>query len=165
VPRDSFHDVEIVEMTEDHLDQVLKIENRSFAAPWTPKLFRETLAFPLSLSLVVRKKVDKKVIGYANFYVIAGEVQILNVAVAPEERGQGYGGLLLGRSIGILRSRGAGIFFLEVRESNAQAIKLYHKLGFRKVGRRRNYYTETNEDALVMRLKTDRWTGSTTSRA
>jgi ribosomal-protein-alanine N-acetyltransferase len=162
VPKDSFPDVEIVEMAERHLDEVLQIENRSFAAPWSRRLFRETIAFPLSLSLVIRKKVDKKVVGYANFYVIAGEVQILNVAVAPEERGQGYGRLLLGRSIDVLRSRGAREFFLEVREGNAHAIRLYRKLGFRKVGRRKKYYTETNEDALVMCMKTDRWTGSTT---
>ena len=162
MPKDSFPDVEIVEMAERHLDEVLQIENRSFAAPWSRRLFRETIAFPLSLSLVIRKKVDKKVVGYANFYVIAGEVQILNVAVAPEERGQGYGRLLLGRSIDVLRSRGAREFFLEVREGNAHAIRLYRKLGFRKVGRRKKYYTETNEDALVMCMKTDRWTGSTT---
>ena len=162
MPKGSFPEVEIVEMTERHLDAVLKIEHRSFVAPWSRRLFQETMSFPLSLSLVIRKKVDKKVLGYANFYVIAGEVQILNVAVAPEERGWGYGRLLLSRSIDILRSRGAKLFFLEVREGNAHAIELYHKLGFRKVGRRRKYYTETNEDALVMRMKTDKWTGSTT---
>ncbi len=162
MPQNSFPDVEIVEMAERHLDDVLKIENRSFAAPWSRRLFRETISFPLSLSLVIRKKVDKKVLGYANFYVIAGEVQILNIAVAPEERGQGYGRLLLGRSIDVLRSRGAREFFLEVREGNAYAIRLYRKLGFRKVGRRKKYYTETNEDALVMRMKTEQWTGSTT---
>ncbi len=153
--KDSFPEVEIVEMKEEHLDEVLGIEHRSFAAPWSRKLFRETMTFPFSMSVILMKKIDKKVMGYANFYVIAGEVQVLNVAIAPEERNQGCAGLLLGRSIDLLKSRGARDFFLEVRESNAHALKLYKKLGFRKVGRRKRYYTETNEDALVMQLKAE----------
>lgn len=151
--RDFSHDIEIEEMREADLDEVMEIEKRSFAAPWSKKLFRETLAFPLSFNLVARKKVDKRIAGYANFYLIKDEVQVLNIAIAPESRGMGYGTGLLEHAIALLRARGAKEFFLEVREGNAHAIEIYRKLGFRKVGRRRRYYSETNEDALVMYLK------------
>jgi ribosomal-protein-alanine N-acetyltransferase len=142
-------------MREEDLDEAIEIEKRSFAAPWSKRLFRETLSFPLSFNLVIRKKVDKKVAGYANFYVIGDEVQILNIAVAPESRRAGYATRLLRHAIDVLRARGAREFFLEVREGNGGAIDLYEKLGFVKVGRRKRYYAETNEDALVMRLKVD----------
>jgi ribosomal-protein-alanine N-acetyltransferase len=148
-------DIEIGEMTEADLDRVMEIEKRSFAAPWSKRLFRETLSFPLSVSLVLRKKVDNQVAGYANFYLIGGEVQVLNIAVAPEDRDKGYATLLLTYAIALLQDRGAEEFFLEVREGNADAIKLYKKLGFRQIGRRKRYYTETNEDALVMCLRVD----------
>jgi ribosomal-protein-alanine N-acetyltransferase len=153
LPEDFSPEAEIEEMTETDLPEVMGIERRSFAAPWSTKLFRETLSFPLSVSLVIRKKVDKKVAGYANFYLIGSEVQILNIAVAPAERRRGYATMLLGCAMRLLRKRGAEEFFLEVREGNADAIGLYRKLGFKKVGRRQKYYTETNEDALVMHLK------------
>jgi len=151
--RDFSHDIEIEEMGQADLDEVMKIEKRSFAAPWSRKLFIETLAFPLSFNLVARKKIDKRIAGYANFYLIKDEVQVLNIAIAPESRGMGYATALLKHAIAVLRALGGEEFFLEVREGNAHAIELYRKLGFRKVGRRRRYYTETNEDALVMHLK------------
>ena len=151
--RDFSSDIEIEEMKEADLDEVMEIEKRSFTAPWSKKLFIETLAFPLSFNFVVRKKVDKRIAGYANFYLIMDEVQILNIAIAPESRGMGYATALLDDAIALLRARGGTEFFLEVREGNAHAIKLYRKLGFRMVGRRRRYYVETNEDALVMHLK------------
>ncbi len=153
--KDSSDDMEIMEMTEADLDEVMAIEKRSFAAPWSGRLFRETLAFPLSVNFVARKKVDNSMIGYANFYLIKDEAHMLNIAVAPESRKKGRAGELLGHAIQALRGRGAEEFFLEVREGNADAINLYRKFGFRMVGRRRRYYVETNEDALVMHMKVE----------
>ena len=155
MPKDSSGEVEIEEMREADLDEVLGIEKRSFVAPWSKGLFRETLSFPLSFNLVIRKKVDNKVAGYANFYVIGDEVQVLNIAVAPESRKEGYATRLLRYAIGALGGHGGKEFFLEVREGNTDAIRLYGKLGFMKVGRRKKYYRETNEDALVMCFKAD----------
>jgi [ribosomal protein S18]-alanine N-acetyltransferase len=155
VPKDSSAAFEIGEMREADLDEVLGIEKRSFVAPWSKRLFRETLSFPLSFNLVIRKKVDNKVAGYANFYVIGDEVQVLNIAVAPESRKEGLAMRLIRHAIDVLGERGAKEFFLEVREGNGDAIRLYEKLGFVKVGRRKKYYRETNEDALVMYLKAD----------
>ena len=146
-------------MTEEDLDEIVAIEKRSFAAPWSKRLFQETLSFPLSFNFVVRKRVDNRVLGYANFYLIKNEVQILNVAVAPESRKMGYATELLSDAIAFFIDLGANEFFLEVRQSNDEAKQLYHRLGFQEIGVRKRYYTETNEDAIVMRLKVDDETG------
>ena len=153
--RDFSRDLVIEEMKEADLDEIMAIEKRSFAAPWSRTLFRETISFPLAFNLVARKKVDNTLAGYANFYLVRDEVQVLNVAVAPESRRMGYATALLEHAIAKLAARGGKEFFLEVREGNAHAIELYGKLGFRKVGRRRGYYSETKEDALVMYLKAE----------
>jgi len=156
VQKESSDDVAIEEMKEVDLDQIVAIERRSFVAPWTKRLFRETMSFPLSFNLVVRKKVDNRVVGYANFYVIGSEVQVLNIAVDPDSRKKGYAAGLLGYAIGVLSADKVEDFFLEVRVSNTDAIRLYEGFGFIKVGVRKKYYTETNEDALVMHLKVER---------
>ncbi len=146
-------DIEIRGMAEADLDEVMAIEKKSFAAPWSRNLFKETLTFALAFNFVVRKKVDNKVVGYANFYLIRDEVQVLNIAIEPGSRGKGYATSLLVHAIALLKDRKAEDFYLEVREGNAHALRLYHKLGFRKVGKRRKYYPETNEDAIVMHLR------------
>ncbi len=150
---DFSNEIEITEMRESDLDEVLKIESRSFPAPWSRKLFEETFFFPLSRNFVVRKKIDNKVVGYANFYLIRDEAQILNIAVDPDLRKRGYATRLLEHSIAFLKEHKAREVFLEVREGNLDALKLYHKFGFRKIGKRKKYYKETGEDAIVMRLK------------
>ncbi len=154
--RFSDNDIEFEEMAESDLSAVIAIEKKSFVAPWSKKVFRETLTFPLSFNIVARKKIDKRVVGYANFYLVKGEVQVLNIAVAPAARKHGYATGLLQYAIVVLGERGAEEFFLEVRESNMDAINIYRRLGFRKIGRRKKYYAETNEDAIVMHLRVKR---------
>ena len=156
--REPSDELEIDEMKEADLDQIIDIEKRSFAAPWSKRLFRETISFPLSFNLVIRKKVDNEVVGYANFYVIGDEVQVLNIAVDPESRKKGYAASLLDYAISVLSAEKPKDFFLEVRTSNADAIRLYEGLGFKRVGIRKKYYRETNEDALVMHLKAEHGT-------
>jgi [ribosomal protein S18]-alanine N-acetyltransferase len=148
----------IANTTEKDLDEILDIEKQSFAAPWSRELFQDTLSFPLAFNFIARKKVDNRLVGYANFYLIKDEVQVLNIAIAPESRKKGYATEILNQAIAFLVNRGGADFFLEVREGNAEAIKLYDRLGFKKIGRRRRYYSETNEDAIVMRLKVNRGT-------
>jgi [ribosomal protein S18]-alanine N-acetyltransferase len=155
VQNESSHEIDIKRMTKKDLRRVLEIESQSFSAPWSRRLFEETLTFPLSYNFVARKRVDNRVVGYANFYLIRDEVQVLNIAVAPESRKKGYAARLLAYTIAFLANRGAREFFLEVRESNEGAMRLYERLGFGKIGRRKRYYTETDEDAIVMRLRVD----------
>jgi [ribosomal protein S18]-alanine N-acetyltransferase len=146
--------IEIRSMEEEDLDQILSIEQKSFVEPWSRKLFLETLAFSLSRNYVL-ETASKKILGYANFYVVQHEAHMLNIAVHPEWRKQGLAATLLGHTIRDLSDRGVREFFLEVREGNGDAISLYRKFGFDFIGRRKKYYVETNEDALVMRLQFD----------
>ena len=156
MPKKSSDEIVIERMEEDDLDEVLEIEKRSFAAPWSKNIFKETLSFPLSVNLVVRKRVDNKVAGYANFYLVGKEVQVLNIAIKPELKRRGYGTGLLSYAIDFLKVRGGEEFYLEVREGNSEAMRLYEALGFEKIGKRKGYYSETKEDAIVMRLKVGR---------
>lgn len=153
--KDSSDELEIREMRETDLDEIMAIEKKSFAAPWSKKLFRETIVFPLSVSFVARKKIDNRLVGYANFYLIRNEGHMLNIAITPDLRKKGYAEKLLHHALGVLKEKRGDEFFLEVRESNQDAIKLYRKFGFKMIGRRKKYYRETNEDALVMHLKVE----------
>lgn len=140
----------IQEMTHDDLYGVMEIENLSFISPWTRRLFEETLQSPISTSLIMKK--GNEVVGYIILYAVVDEAHILNVAVHPAYRRKGYGGSLLDYTIRRFREQRVTKFFLEVRESNLAAIELYHRHGFGKIGKRKRYYSETNEDALVMYL-------------
>jgi len=143
---------EVRAMEEKDLDEVLFIEERSFVTPWSRRLFVETLNFPLSRNYVL-KTPSKKTVGYANFYVVQHEAHMLNIATHPDCRKKGLATRLLEHTIGDLRKKGVREFYLEVREGNSEAIGLYRKFGFEFIGRRKKYYTETNEDALVMCLR------------
>jgi ribosomal-protein-alanine N-acetyltransferase len=83
---------------------------------------------------------------------VEGEAHILNIAVHPRYRRKGYGARLIAHTLNYFSGRNVQEFFLEVRESNLEAIDLYARYNFQKIGRRKKYYTETNEDALVMYL-------------
>ena len=141
----------IREMVAEDVTDILAIEGRSFICPWSGRLFGETIAFPLARNFVMCSGPD--LIGYVVCYFVAGEAHILNLAIAPEWRKQGCAAHLLGFLIEALTGENALAFFLEVRESNGAAIRLYQKFGFETIGRRKNYYTETGEDALVMFLE------------
>lgn len=138
-------------MKESDLEEVLEIEKKSFADPWSRKLFKETLSFPHSINFVLREPTGA-LLGYINFYLIREEAHMLNFAVHPDFRKKGAATHLLNYAIDFLKRRKAANFFLEVREGNRDAIALYRKFGFQMIGRRKRYYVETNEDALVMHL-------------
>ena len=91
-----------------------------------------------------------KVNGFLAARVVADEMEILNLAVDPDERGRGVGGALLGTAIEHGRRSGSRRAFLEVRESNRRAQRFYERHGFAVCGRRSRYYTHPEEDALLM---------------
>ncbi len=134
------------------LGQILIIERQSFRSPWSRRLFEETLSSTTGAGFVVSE--GHLVTGYICFYTVEDEAHILNIAVHPVHRGKGMASALIGRLIGESGSRGITRFFLEVREGNDAAIHLYEKYGFIVVGKRKRYYTDTDEDALVMHLAT-----------
>lgn len=141
----------IREMKESDLEEILEIEKKSFADPWSRKLFKETLSFPHSVNFVLRESTGA-LLGYINFYLIGEEAHMLNLAIHPDFRKKGVATHLLNYAIDFLKRSKAANFFLEVREGNRDAIALYRKFGFQMIGRRKRYYVETNEDALVMHL-------------
>ncbi len=138
-------------MKESDLDEVLKIEKKSFSDPWSRRLFQDTLSFPHSVNFVIEEGAGA-LLGYINFYLIGEEAHMLNFAIHPEWRKKGLAARLLDHALAFLKRKNAADFFLEVRESNDDAIKLYREFGFEMIGRRKRYYVETNEDALVMHL-------------
>jgi len=135
-------------MTASDLDEVLAIEVASYPRPWHMLHFLDELAAPYSFPLVAFDQVGK-VAGYICPMSILDEGHILNVAVRSDCRGRGVGRLLVERSVDECRARGAETVSLEVRISNVAALALYHALGFREVGLRKNYY-ENGEDAILM---------------
>jgi [ribosomal protein S18]-alanine N-acetyltransferase len=149
--KDLSSDLTIRAMGESDFDEILAIEKKSFADPWSQRLFKETLLFPHSANFVLVSP-RGEIVGYLNLYLIAQEGHLLNLAIHPAWRRQGLATAILSYTIEHLRQRQALHVFLEVREKNQSAIGLYRKLGFEVVGKRKRYYAETNEDALVMHL-------------
>lgn len=132
------------------LDGVMRIEAVSFPTPWSRRLFEEEIGRPFSDSLVAVREADGAVAGYAVCWSVAGEAHLLNIAVHPEARGQGVGRLLLTECMRRAAATGAKRIYLEVRPANRSALHLYRRAGFRLVGVRKGYYTDTGEDALVL---------------
>ncbi len=126
------------------------LERRCFSDPWPANAFSSALHAPHMQLFVAEAGLE--IVGYFVGRAVAGEGEILNLAVVPEQRGQGLGRWLLEQGLTRLRQAGVGEVFLEVRASNAAARALYRARGFREVGRRREYYRHPVEDALVLRL-------------
>jgi ribosomal-protein-alanine acetyltransferase len=98
---------------------------------------------------------DGAAAGYICLWIVAGEAQVLNLAVHPPYRGRGVGRALLLHGLDIAVQRGAEKAFLEVRKSNAVARKLYESVGFEKTGQRPNFYRVNKEAAVLMELRLD----------
>lgn len=137
-------------MTREHLDDVLTIERASYSSPWKREHFlAEMYANVVAEPRVLR--VGERVVGYVCLWWVFDELQILNVAVSPEERRRGYARRMLRSVLGEARGRGCRTARLEVRASNQGARRLYEELGFVAEGTRGAYYAD-REDALLMRL-------------
>ncbi len=135
-------------MTKDDADAVAELELKCFAMPWSrADFFREVKN---ELAEYVVGELDKKIVAYAGAWVSFDQAEVMHVAVTPELRGQGVGTILFGELIKAVKERGAKSITLEVRPSNIAAIKLYENFGLRSVGRRKNYYRDNDEDALIM---------------
>jgi len=140
-------------MTESRLDEVLRIERASYEHPWTHGNFVDSLRAGYQAQLLCA---PDRLLGY--FVAMKGvdEVHLLNITVAPDDRGQGWGRLMLDALALWSRAQGAQWLWLEVRVGNVRAQAIYETHGFRRVGERRNYYPASSghrEDAIVMSLK------------
>ncbi len=135
------------ELSDSDLSLVIEIENRAFAHPWPSQAFED-----LKSQYILLLEVDGKLSGYIIYHVVLEEAVILNFAIEPGLQRQGHGEYLLRQSMKALRDRGCSLFYLDVRESNQAAIGLYKKLGFSVMGIRKSYYSDPDEDAIVMGL-------------
>ena len=140
---------EYVRMDAEHITQVAELGKICFHDPWSLKSITAELTNPLSLWLVALH--GGIVIGYVGSQTVLGEADMMNLAVAPDFRRMGVARELVTRLIEQLHSSGAYSLTLEVRQSNAPAIALYHELGFVQVGKRPNYYYNPKEDALILK--------------
>ena len=131
------------------LARVAEIERASFSDPWSATAFRSALEEDrINFHVAVR---DDLVVGYAVSWCVVDEAELANLAVVPSLRGHGLGAALLDRAMADARGAGCVVMHLEVRESNSSARALYASRGFEMVGRRKRYYREPIEDALILR--------------
>ena len=151
--REQMH-VRIVPMNADHLDEIAELEQVCFSTPWSRNMLAEELDNACSAFLVALDD-GGHVAGYAGLQVILDEGYITNVAVQPEYRRQGVAGQLLAVFLSFAKGNHLAFLTLEVRASNYGAIALYGGLGFRSVGRRKNYYEHPKEDAIIMTKEFD----------
>lgn len=135
-------------MDPSHVSAVAALEKLCFSDPWSEKSIASELDNPISLWLVAMD--GENLAGYIGSQSVLGEADMMNVAVDPRYRRKGIGQKLITNLIAALQDRGVGSLTLEVRVSNTGAIALYQKLGFAEKGRRRNYYRNPKEDALIL---------------
>ncbi|HOG45528.1 MAG TPA: ribosomal protein S18-alanine N-acetyltransferase [Anaerolineae bacterium] len=148
-------------MQQSDVATVATIERRVFTMPWSSNAYSyELRANPLSHYFVARARalkrgldargLDPSVIGYGGFWLMLDEAHVCTLGVHPDWRQRGVGELLLSTMIGEAARLNAHVVTLEVRVSNQAAQNLYQKYGFAAVGLRRGYYSDNQEDALIM---------------
>lgn len=141
--------LEIRKMRSADLPQVMLIEFATFTMPWSEATFRGLLRRKDSDLIVA--DIKGEIAGYAVFWAVMDQGELGNVAVDDDHRGKGIGSKLIEAILQRADERGVKEIFLEVRKSNVRAQDLYKTFGFSEVGRRKNYYLEPLEDALVMK--------------
>ncbi len=137
-------------MTEKDLPAVVALEQVCFSDPWSPAAFRQELKHAGTGGYARVLLEDGEIRAYMIAWFVADEAHLANIAVAPGHRRKGYARALLDDLLAESRQRGSAMVWLEVRVSNAGAIRLYEEYRFRPVAIRKNYYTREREDAVVM---------------
>lgn len=141
----------IRKMTVEDVPAVVDLDQKSFSLPWPERSFRfEITDNPVSRCWVA--ELDGKVVGMIVVWLIVDEAHVATLATHPEFRRQGIGQRLLSYALRDLIQEGARRSFLEVRESNLAAQEMYRKFGYEETGRRRRYYRDNDEDAILMNL-------------
>lgn len=143
-------ELEFLPMNLRDLAEVMAIETAVYPFPWSLGNFADSMKAGYSC-WVARE--GASLLGYAVIMPVLEEAHLLNISVAADHQGRGYGARLLAHAMAVARKGGSESMLLEVRPTNAKAIKLYEQFGFHQIGRRKGYYPahEGREDALVMR--------------
>jgi [ribosomal protein S18]-alanine N-acetyltransferase len=141
--------VELRRLEQRDLDTVEEIERASYPTPWSRSMFAAELRKPSAIALGAYLE-EGELVGYAFVSRYVDAWHVMNVAVSPAFRRRGIASTLLQRLFEVTASDPRRGYTLEVRVSNAEAIRLYERLGFESRGIRRGYYTDNREDALIM---------------
>ena len=134
----------ILKIEQDKINEIIEIEKEAFSEPWTQDTYRE-LDRNYNTHMYIYYK-EKEVIAYAVFLDMVDVFELVKIAVKKEFRGKRYGAKFLTDIIDKFDKN----IFLEVREKNISAIKLYESTGFKRVNIRKNYYRDTGENAVIM---------------
>lgn len=141
-------DFMVRKMTPMDIDAIMQIENESFTLPWSRDAYLGELKNSFANYLV--GDYEGEVIGYGGIWVVFEEAHITNVAVAPKYRNAKVGHALMAEMERIARQKKATRILLEVRPSNVAALALYRGMGYIESGLRKEYYSDNNEDAILM---------------
>jgi len=135
----------------DDLTDFIKIEIDAHILPWSEKMLQQSLE---GEHLCWKLTLNNDLMGYMFVMRVIDQMELLNIVIAKNRQGKGYGGALLQHLDFFAKQHQLKSTFLEVRESNSNAIHLYQKYGFEQVGLRKNYYASPNgrEDAILMQL-------------
>lgn len=136
-----------------HVPEVAALERQCFSAPWSEDQFYQAFEQDSFRLWGLISEPENLVVAYLAVYCVAGELEILNIAVSPQYRRAGLGRLLLATVLQNVAKEGISRALLEVRRSNIPAIGLYECLGFEALGVRPRYYQDTNEDAIIYGLE------------
>ncbi|MCP4873119.1 MAG: ribosomal protein S18-alanine N-acetyltransferase [Proteobacteria bacterium] len=142
--------IQLRRATLEDLPALLALEGRCFDRPWPEGAFAAELALPYAQVWLAFDEGDPRPIGYVDFWVVEGEISLLNVAVDPRARRRGLARMLLAKLKTEGRAVGGEMIFLEVRRSNEGGLALYRAAGFEQIGIRKGYYAAEKEDAIVM---------------
>ncbi|SKA81016.1 ribosomal-protein-alanine N-acetyltransferase [Clostridium sp. USBA 49] len=140
--------IEIVPFNENYINDIFKISTMSFTTSWSYESIKEELNNKFAKYVVA--KINDIVIGFGGVWLILDEGHITNIAVHPEYRGIGAGDMIVEALIELCKLEGIKSMTLEVRASNIIAQNLYKKHGFIEAGIRKNYYSDTKEDGIIM---------------
>ncbi|MGZ9235646.1 MAG: ribosomal protein S18-alanine N-acetyltransferase [Anaerolineales bacterium] len=141
----------IRKMTLDDVPAVVDLDQKSFSLPWPERSFRfELTDNPASRCWVA--ELDGQTVGMIVVWLLVDEAHVATIATHPDFRRKGIAKRLLAHALRRLIDQGAHSSFLEVRESNLAAQDMYRKFGYVETGRRRRYYRDNDEDAILMNL-------------
>jgi ribosomal-protein-alanine N-acetyltransferase len=134
------------------LEQLHQLESLSHSNPWSKKLLEEEFKNPVSQRICLFGS-EGEVVAYVFNHLVEDELHVLNLTVSPKFRRRGIGGFLLEEALREASNGGAIRALLEVRPSNIPAVGLYRKLGFKIMAKRKRYYSDNKEDALMLELE------------
>lgn len=147
-----FLNIRIIPLEHRHINDIARLEKVCFSTPWTTDSIVD--AFAHGTNFFVAEN-NSTVLGYAGLSAILDEGYVTNIAVFPEFRNRGVATALINKLFSFAKENRLSFISLEVRPSNLEAVTLYEKLGFKQEGRRKNFYENPKEDALILTKRFD----------